>query len=84
METRGGVKSGRPHPESPITDAHRWKELDAHSSTKAGGLIDSRGGVGGEEKKKVELACTVHMMSAQLEHLTLEDLEVFSLQLTAL
>lgn len=42
----GGVKSGRPRPESPITDAHRWKELDAHSSTKAGGLLDREGGEG--------------------------------------
>lgn len=42
----GGVESGRPRPESPITDAHRWKELDTHSSTKAGGLFDRVGGEG--------------------------------------
>lgn len=44
----GGVKSS-------ITDAHRWKELEAHSSTMAGGPLDSQGGrVGGEEEKAVE------------------------------
>lgn len=32
--------SGGPHPWSPTTDAHRWKTLDLHSSTKMDGLLD--------------------------------------------
>ena len=48
VEVGGGIKSS-------ITDAHRWKELEAHSSTMAGGPLDSQGGrVGGEEEKAVE------------------------------
>lgn len=47
----GWIKRGRPRPESPITDAHRWKELDGHSSTTAGGALDSQGG---EEEKEAD------------------------------
>lgn len=32
--------SGRPCPWSPTTDAHRWKALDLHSSTKMDRLLD--------------------------------------------
>lgn len=74
MKWGGWIKSGRPRPESPITDAHRWKELDAHSSTTAGGLLDSQGGVGGEEEKEadegsVSMGCnTHHICSAGTSH----------------
>lgn len=73
-EGGGWIKSSRPRPESPITDAHRWKELDAHSCTTAGGPLDSQGGVGGEEEKEVDdrrvsMGCnTRHICSAGTSH----------------
>lgn len=51
---RGGewITSGRPCPWSPTTDAHRWKTLDLHSSTKMDGLLDREAEWSGRRKWK--------------------------------
>lgn len=39
---------------SPTTKAHRWKELDIHSSAKMDGLLDRESGWSGRREKRKE------------------------------
>lgn len=64
LKWRGGewIKSGSPCPWSHTIDAHRWKALDLHSSTKMDGLFDRESvwsGKRGKEKRIKKKECTV-------------------------